>query len=319
MTDLKTIERKYSNLFQKDPYAKNKLLYHDFILQYPDSEMSIARFYQTIAQDDSFFDDYPKNEISLALLNDLLTLSRKNTIVLQGADRLILDAKNTIAREKNEPIMDFNVDEGLIILSLSTFFLLFIVMTYINQPLIILIWFLIIASSLFFYFHYVKTLKQTNGKNHTINNLVIERQEEIVAVADMDKLFFQNALKNHPYYSLLTSCQWDYLEALQTILFNGEASTIREARNLLDQRIRDAEMLSIMAEQQKDLNQLKRNQERQAKIMQQQVKKQEKLYKDLVKEKETREEMDRHLRNRQRYLRMRQIHDYYRNRDKDKA
>lgn len=78
-------------------------------------------------------------------------------------------------------------------------------------------------------------------------------------------------------------------------------------------------MLSIMAEQQKDLNQLKRNQERQAKIMQQQVKKQEKLYKDLVKEKETREEMDRHLRNRQRYLRMRQIHDYYRNRDKDKA
>ncbi|MGI1693638.1 hypothetical protein [Streptococcus uberis] len=215
--------------------------------------------------------------------------------------------------------MDFNVDEGLIILSLSTFFLLFIVMTYINQPLIILIWFLIIASSLFFYFHYVKTLKQTNGKNHTINNLVIERQEEIVAVADMDKLFFQNALKNHPYYSLLTSCQWDYLEALQTILFNGEASTIREARNLLDQRIRDAEMLSIMAEQQKDLNQLKRNQERQAKIMQQQVKKQEKLYKDLVKEKETREEMDRHLRNRQRYLRMRQIHDYYRNRDKDKA
>lgn len=29
--------------------------------------------------------------------------------------------------------------------------------------------------------------------------------------------------------------------------------------------------------------------------------------------------MDRHLRNRQRYLRMRQIHDYYRNRDKDKA
>lgn len=53
--------------------------------------------------------------------------------------------------------------------------------------------------------------------------------------------------------------------------------------------------------------------------MQQQVKKQEKLYKDLVKEKETREEMDRHLRNRQRYLRMRQIHDYYRNRDKDKA
>lgn len=303
MTDLKTIERKYSNLFQKDPYAKNKLLYHDFILQYPDSEISIARFYQTIAQDDSFFDDYPENEISLALLNDLLTLSRKNTI----------------AREKNEPIMDFNVDEGLIILSLSTFFLLFIVMTYINQPLIILIWFLIIASSLFFYFHYVKTLKQTNGKNHTINNLVIERQEEIVAVADMDKLFFQNALKNHPYYSLLTSCPWDYLEALQTILFNGEASTIREARNLLDQRIRDAEMLSIMAEQQKDLNQLKRNQERQAKIMQQQVKKQEKLYKDLVKEKETREEMDRHLRNRQRYLRMRQIHDYYRNRDKDKA
>ncbi|GAB6633552.1 hypothetical protein BOVMAS18_08580 [Streptococcus uberis] len=303
MTDLKTIERKYSNLFQKDPYAKNKLLYHDFILQYPDSEISIARFYQTIAQDDSFFDDYPENEISLALLNDLLTLSRKNTI----------------AREKNEPIMDFNVDEGLIILSLSTFFLLFIVMTYINQPLIILIWFLIIASSLFFYFHYVKTLKQTNGKNHTINNLVIERQEEIVAVADMDKLFFQNALKNHPYYSLLTSCQWEYLEALQTILFNGEASTIREARNLLDQRIRDAEMLSIMAEQQKDLNQLKRNQERQAKIMQQQVKKQEKLYKDLVKEKETREEMDRHLRNRQRYLRMRQIHDYYRNRDKDKA
>lgn len=78
-------------------------------------------------------------------------------------------------------------------------------------------------------------------------------------------------------------------------------------------------MLSIMAEQQKDLNQLKRNQERQTKIMQQQVKKQEKLYKDLVKEKETREEMDRHLRNRQRYLRMRQIHDYYRNRDKDKA
>ncbi|MBY4764582.1 hypothetical protein [Streptococcus uberis] len=303
MTDLKTIERKYSNLFQKDPYAKNKLLYHDFILQYPDSEISIARFYQTIAQDDSFFDDYPENEISLALLNDLLTLSRKNTI----------------AREKNEPIMDFNVDEGLIILSLSTFFLLFIVMTYINQPLIILIWFLIIASSLFFYFHYVKTLKQTNGKNHTINNLVIERQEEIVAVADMDKLFFQNALKNHPYYSLLTSCQWDYLEALQTILFNGEASTIREPRNLLDQRIRDAEMLSIMAEQKKDLNQLKRNQERQAKIMQQQVKKQEKLYKDLVKEKETREEMDRHLRNRQRYLRMRQIHDYYRNRDKDKA
>lgn len=171
----------------------------------------------------------------------------------------------------------------------------------------------------FFYFHYVKTLKQTNGKNHTINNLVIERQEEIVAVADMDKLFFQNALKNHPYYSLLTSCQWEYLEALQTILFNGEASTIKEARNLLDQRIRDAEMLSIMTEQQKDLNQLKRNQERQAKIMQQQVKKQEKLYKDLVKEKETREEMDRHLRNRQRYLRMRQIHDYYRNRDKDKA
>ncbi|GAA5398880.1 hypothetical protein [Streptococcus uberis] len=67
------------------------------------------------------------------------------------------------------------------------------------------------------------------------------------------------------------------------------------------------------------MNQLKRNQERQTKIMQQQVKKQEKLYKDLVKEKETREEMDRHLRNRQRYLRMRQIHDYYRNRDKDKA
>ncbi|MCK1256480.1 hypothetical protein MX099_00745 [Streptococcus uberis] len=100
MTDLKTIERKYSNLFQKDPYAKNKLLYHDFILQYPDSEMSIARFYQTIAQDDSFFDDYPENEISLALLNDLLTLSRKNTLVLQGANRLILDAKNTIAREK---------------------------------------------------------------------------------------------------------------------------------------------------------------------------------------------------------------------------